>query len=167
LEAIIAACITAVASVIVALIQASSSQKQKRQIRKQSTRKGATIEESVPHQEAPARNRIWLWVGGIVVGSIFLYAIILPEQAEHITHWGAIPWGTCLLAYFRPIRWGYVAALVTLFHGIAILSEYMIGGWYEESDIPVFSLIFIGNAVFAAGIAFLRERSYTASQNMR
>ena len=164
MEAIIAAAITAIASVIVALIQATSAQKQARLLRKQSSQKAPARAKPTPHPEAPARNRTWWWVGGIVVGSIFLYAILLPDQAEHITHWGVIPWSTCLLAYFRPTRWGYVATLVTLLHGIAILSEYMIGGWYEESDIPIFALIFIGNTVVAAGIAFLRQRGQVIAQ---
>ena len=170
MEAIIAAAITAIASVVIALIQAGTTQKQARLLRKQQSRKAPTeaaptilpeapsTTQPVPRLEAHSVSRTWLWVGGIVIGSIFLYAILLPDQAEDITHWGVIPWSTCLLAFFRPTRWGYVAAIVTLLHGIAILSEYLIGGWYDGSDIPTFSLIFIGNAVIAAGIAFLRQR---------
>jgi hypothetical protein len=166
MEAIIAAAITAIASIIVALIQANSAQKQAKLLRGETIRKepptGGKYSRKAPDMEAfPINKRFWWWVGAIVVviaGNIFIRGFIDWDESDYIIFLGIIPLSTCFLAYFRPIRWGYVAAFVTLLAGISILGEYLDGGWYEGSDIPFFALIFIGNSFVAAGIAFLRQR---------
>jgi len=97
--------------------------------------------------------------GGILIISNFLWQLYLPDQSGYIVHLGAIPWCTCLLAYFRPIRWGYVAGVVTLISSISVAFPYWRGVYISQNYFPVLAFLFVLNAILAAGIAYLRQRN--------
>ena len=177
MEAIIAAAITAIASIIVALIQAKSAQKQAKLLRESSTREITKTPSHVTDKEMPVmsrafcphwllflvRSRLWWWVSAVIIviiGNYFIREFVPWEKSDYLIYLGVIPLYTFLLAYLRPIRWGYVAAFVTLLVAITIIGEYISGGWYDESDMPIFALIFIGNSFIAAGIAYWRQHKH-------
>ena len=65
-----------------------------------------------------------------------------------------------LLTYFRPIRWAYVAGVVTLINAISLVIIYIQSrGWYVDLNLTTVSLFYIANAVLASGIAYLRQRN--------
>jgi hypothetical protein len=153
---IVVAIVTAIASISAALIQAAS------------TIRVAKIKELSP-QAQPARvtppsevvnethSQAWWWVIGLLVATNFLWINFLENEAPNIIHLGAIPWCTCLLAYFRPLRWGYVAGIVTSISLIAVFGFLFLGGTYLDSEISQLALLFVANSTLAAGIAYFRQ----------
>ena len=91
-----------------------------------------------------------------------LWQVVRPYESGYIIHFAAIPWCTGLLAYFRPIRWTYVAGVVTLLSLIPVLTASFIGYSYASSVISTVALVFTANAVIAAGIAYQRQRTSLA-----
>ena len=140
------------------MIQATTSLKVTRMKEVPVQPSAVSIQPRVPDKTISA-NRIWLWIGGILVISNFLWQLYLPDQSGYIVHLGAIPWCTCLLAYFRPIRWGYVAGVVTLISTIAVVVPYLFGGYISQYYLPILAFLFVANAILAAGIAYLRQRN--------
>ena len=184
MEAVIVAIITAIASISVALIEAVSALKIAG-IKAQPAPEPVSItgagtaaqelnsspaqpfQETVPanrrRDQAISPDRTWLWVTGILVISNFLWQVFRPYESGYMIHLAAIPWCTGLLAYFRPIRWTYVAGVVTLLSLIPVLSAYFIVGHsYDSTVIPILAIVFTANAVVAAGIAYQRQRTSLA-----
>jgi hypothetical protein len=153
---IVVAIVTGIASISAAVIQAVSSVRI------------AKIKEVSP-QAQPARvippservnethSPAWWWIIGILIATNVLWIVFLENEAPNVIHLGAIPWCTCLLAYFRPLRWGYVAGLVTSVSLVAVFSFLFLGGTYSDSEISQLALLFVANAILAAGIAHFRQ----------
>src|SRR5512134_3460374 len=97
---IVVAIVTGIASISAAVIQAVSSVRI------------AKIKEVSP-QAQPARvitpservnethSPVWWWIIGILIATNVLWIVFLENEAPNVIHLGAIPWCTCLLAYFR------------------------------------------------------------------
>ena len=182
MEAIIAAIITAVASVIIAIIQSRSSQKQTKILREEllrtrqspAVRKETTGADTVPTQpeqeslpiplpppvEAPARRSLVIWwvVGAIVSVEAIVFGVINYDMSPFVNSFFVVPLTTVLLSWFRPVRWGYVALFTTILHGFVLLGYGMGGGYFLEDDFQLIALLFIGNAVVCALISYLRLR---------
>jgi hypothetical protein len=184
MEAVIVAIITAIASISVALIEAVSALKiagikaqpapEPVSINRLGTSAKALntipaqpFQETVPanrrRAQAVSPNRTWLWVSGLLVISNLLWQVVLPYESGYVIHLAAIPWCTGLLAYFRPIRWTYVAGVVTLLSLIPVLTaSFIVGHSYDSTVIPILAFVFTANAVVAAGIAYQRQRTFLA-----
>jgi hypothetical protein len=182
MEAIIAAIITAVASVIIAIIQTRSSQKQTRILREElsrtrqspAVREETTGADAVPAQpeqeeipvpspppvEMPARRStaIWWVVGLIVSVEVIAFGVINYDMSPFVNSFFVVPLTTILLSWFRPVRWGYVALFTTILHGFVLLGYGMGGGYFVEDDFQLIALLFIGNAVVCAVISYFRLR---------
>ena len=158
-SSVLIAIVTAVASIIIALIQATASLRVSRlkeppvQSSTVSVQPGITV-------KALSANRTWLWIGGILVISNFLWQLYFGDALAILFEFGATLWGTCLLAYFRPIRWPYIAGVVTLINAISLVILYIQSqGWYVDLDLTTVSFFYIANAILAAGIGYLRQRN--------
>lgn len=155
---ILAAVVTGLAAIVAAVIQAVSAVRVARIKEGDAQAEPAAVRPRL-QTTAAAHSHAWWWIGGILVVTNFLWIIILGKNAPFVIHLGAIPWCTCLLAYFRPLRWGYVASIVTLVSAIAVLSYFLLGESYEESDVAILALLFIANSILAAGISFFAQRT--------
>ena len=176
MESVIAAIITAIASIIVALIQANSANKQARALRQKALQTAASPVKSAPESssldksdivsELPAStkavigkfDRIWFLVGAILAVEAILFGIINQDLTPFVNMIALIPLSTCILSYFRPVFWGYSAVFVTFLQGIAFLGYILGGGNLAEGDVQVIALLFIANAGICAFISFLRLR---------
>jgi len=180
MEAIIAAIIAASASIVIALIQSRSSQKQVRILREEllkASRSSATQEQRtmaytepirVEQEEASvslairkhSRGMSWVWwvVGGIVSLEAIIFGIINYDMTPFVNSFLLIPLTTIFLSFYRPVPWGYAAVFVTVLHGVSLLGYALGGGYFAESDIQPIALLFIGNAVVCALISFFRLR---------
>lgn len=161
-SSVLIAIITAAASIIIAFIQATVSLRAAKLKEPPIQPSVVSVQPRAPIKTLSA-NRTWLWIGSILVISNFLWQVYLPDESGYIVHLGAIPWCTCLLAYFRPIRWGYVAGVVTLISVFAIVTPFLRGGYINQYYLPILALLFVVNAILAAGIAYLRQRISEAS----
>lgn len=183
MEAVIIAITTAIVSISVALIQAVSAlkiagikaqptqeaaptnrpvtpDKAPNLSRAQPTQKAVPLNRPVTSDRALNLSRTWLWVTGILIVSNFLWQVLRPEESGYMIHLVAIPWCTGLLAYFRPIRWAYVAGVVTLLSIASVVTaRFTIPYYYDDpTAISILALVFAANAVVAAGIAYIRQR---------
>lgn len=163
MEGVLIALITAATSIAVALIQATFALRV------------ATLKEQ-PGQPAPvppapvsqattlSPNRLWLVVSGILIVSNLVWQVYRPDESGYIIHLAAIPWSTCLLAYLRPIRWSYVAGVVTVLSVIPVMVTYLEGRDYYYADaLGTLALVFSANAILAAGLAYIRQRKPTGT----
>jgi hypothetical protein len=157
-SSVLIAIVTATASIIVAFIQATTSLRVTRLKEPPVQPSAVSVQPSTPVKTLSA-NRTWLWIGSILVISNYLWQLYLPYESGFIIFLGAIPWCTCLLAYFRPIRWGYVAGVVTLISVISLVSPYLNGGYFSQDYFPILAFLFVVNAILAAGIAYLRQKN--------
>ncbi|HSD82578.1 MAG TPA: hypothetical protein VLG46_01895 [Anaerolineae bacterium] len=161
-SSVLIAIVTAITSLMIALIQATVSLRVARA--KEPPVQPIAVPVVPVQSSAPVKtlsaNRTWLWIGSLLVISNFLWPLYLNDESGYLVPLGAIPWCTCLLAYFRPIRWGYVAGVVTLINLFAVVSAYLhFGGDIRQFFEPIFSFPFVINAILAAGIAYLRQRN--------
>ncbi|HLO17919.1 MAG TPA: hypothetical protein VK206_24025 [Anaerolineales bacterium] len=162
-SSVLIAIITAITSIVVAVIQMTVSLRVAR-LKEPPVQPGAVPVQPGSPVKTLSANRTWLWIGSILVISNFLWPLYLHDESGYIVPLGAIPWCTCLLAYFRPIRWGYVAGVVTLINVFAVVSAYLhFGGDISQFFEPIFSFPFVINAILAAGIAYLRQRNSVTS----
>ena len=157
-SSVIIALITAVTSIIVAFIQATTSLRVTRLKEPPVQPSAVSVQPRVPDKTLSA-NRTWLWIGSILVITNFLWQLFFGNALAILFEFGATLWCTCLLAYFRPIRWAYIAGVVTLINAISLVILYIQSkGWYVDLDLTTVSFFYIANAVLAAGIAYLRQR---------
>ena len=157
-SSVLIAVITAVTSIVVAVIQMTVS-----------LRVAKLKEPPVQPQVAPERSkasiktvapyRTWLWIGTILVISNIVWLLWLGTDTAIPAQFGAVLWCTCLLAYFKPIRWAYVAGVVTLINGISLFASYLQVGPWNREDIVFVSSLYIGNAILATGIAYMSTRN--------
>ena len=173
METVLLAIITAIVSITVALIQATVALRLARlkeqpvqpapstvtSIPEQPVQPAASAVTSIPQVKPLSLNRSWLWIGGVLIVSNLLWQLYLSSESGYIIHLGAIPWCTCLLAYFRPIRWGYVAGVVTLVSALPVVTTYLLGNYYRQDILSILAFLFVINAILAAGIAYLRQRN--------
>ena len=158
-SSVIIALVTAVTSIIVAFIQATTSLRVTRLKEPPVQSSAVSVQPGAPVKTLSA-NRTWLWIGSILVISNFLWQLYLGTYEGILVEFGAALWCTCLLAYFRPIRWAYIAGVVTLINAISLVILYIQSqGWYVDLDPTTVSLFYIGNAVLASGIGYLRQRN--------
>ena len=163
-SSVLIAIVTAITSIVVAVIQMTASLRVARLKEPPVQPSAVPIQPNAPVGTISA-NRTWLWVVSILVISNFLWQIYLPDGSGYAVPLGAIPWCTCLLAYFRPIRWGYVAGVVTLINVFAVVTVVLLPG--EPPSLhygSILALLFVGNAILAAGIAYLRQRNSATTQ---
>ena len=160
-SSVIIAIVTAIASIIVASIQATAS------LRVTRLKESPVQSSAVPMQAgAPVKtlsaNRAWLWIVSILVITNFLWQLYFGDVSAILFEFGATLWCTCLLAYFRPIRWAYIAGVVTLINAISLAILYIQSqGWYVDLDLTTVSFFYIANTILAVGIAYLRQRNST------
>ena len=154
---IVVAIITGIVSISAAVIQAVSAIQESQGVERNSIPKLNLPTTTRSQTVTETHSRAWWWMIGILVSTNFLWIIALEYDAPNVIHFGAIPWCTCLLAYFRPIRWGYVAGIVTLVSFIAVFSFLLLGGDYSDSEVSQLVLLFVANSVLAAGIAYFRQ----------
>jgi len=157
-SSVLIAIVTAIASIIVAFIQATTSLRVTRLKEPPVQPSAVSVQPSAPVKTLSA-NRTWLLMGSILVITNFLWQLYLPDDSGDIVPLGAIPWCTCLLAYFRPIRWGYVAGVVTLINVFAVVAPSLSQGGISQDYLPILAFLFVVNAILAAGIAYLRQRN--------
>jgi hypothetical protein len=157
-SSVLIAIVTAITSIIVALIQATASLRVNRLKEPRVQPSALSVQPDAP-VKISSSNHTWLWIGSILVISNFLWPLYFRDESGYIVPLGAIPWCTCLLAYFRPIRWGYVAGVVTLINVFAVVNPYLHGGYISQDYLPSLAFLFVVNAFLAAGIAYLRQRN--------
>ena len=162
-SSVIVAIIAGITSIAVALIQMTTS------LRVASPKKITAQPNVVPVEadvSAPVKmqnaNRTWLWTGSILVASNILVQLYIGSPYSGYMQFGAVLWCTCLLAYFRPIRWTYVAGAVALINLTSILMSTIQSGFWNSEDLSQASIFYIGNAIVATGIAYLRMRNSVA-----
>ena len=160
-SSVIIALVTASASIIVAFIQATASLRVTRPKEPPIQSSTVSIQPHAP-VKALSANRTWLWIGTILVITNFLWQLYFGDVLAILFEFGATLWCTCLLAYFRPIRWAYVAGVVTLINAISLAILYIQAqGWYVDLDLTAVAFFYTANAILAAGIAYLRQRNST------
>jgi len=158
-SSVIIALVTAVTSIIIAVIQASTSLRVTRLKEPPAQSNVVSVQPGSPVKTLSA-NRTWLWTGGILVVSNFLWQLYLGTYLASFFEFGATLWCTCLLAYFRPIRWTYVAGVVTLINAISLFIIYIQSqSEWIDLNLTIVSLFYTANALLAAGIAYLRQRN--------
>ena len=158
-SSVIIALVTAATSITVAFIQATTSLRVTRLKEPPVQSSAVSVQPGAPVKTLSA-NRTWLWIGSILVISNFLWQLYLGTVEGILFEFGAALWCTCLLAYFRPIRWAYVAGVVTLINAISLVIIYLQSqGSYVDLNLTTVSLFYIANAVLASGIAYLRQRN--------
>ena len=158
-SSVLIAIVTAVASIIIALIQATASLRVTKLKEPLVQPNAVSVQPRVPVKTLSA-NRTWLWIGSILVITNFLWQLFFGNVLAIFFEFGATLWCTCLLAYFRPIRWPYIAGVVTLINAISLAILYIQSqGWYVDLDLTTVSFFYIANAILAAGIAYLRQRN--------
>lgn len=162
-SSVLIAIVTAVASIIIALIQATASLRVTRLKEPPVQPSAISVQLGAPVKTLSA-NRTWLWIGSILVITNFLWQLYFGDVLAILFEFGATLWCTCLLAYFRPIRWAYIAGVVTLINAISLVILYIQSqGWYVDLDLTTVSFFYIANAILAAGIAYLRQRNSTTT----
>lgn len=152
MESIVVAVITAGTSIIVAIIQTRREDAGKPNAGTERAREGAS--QSAWRSARDEGEAIWLWVGGLMLVANGAVLAALPEVGPYIVHLGSVPWASSILAWTRPIKFGYAAAFVTLVSLAAVGTYYVVGGGYIASDVPILALVFSANAVLAGGLAF-------------
>ena len=158
-SSVLIAMITAITSIVVAVIQMTVSLRVARLKEPPAQSSAISVQTSAP-VKALSANRTWLWIVSLLVISNFLWQVYLPDESGLAVPLGAIPWCTCLLAYFRPIRWGYVAGVVTLINVFAVVTVVLLPGEPPSLQYSsILAFLFVGNAILAAGIAYLRQRN--------
>lgn len=158
-SSVLIAIVTAITSIIVALIQATTSLRVTR-LKEPPVQPGATSVQPGATVKTLSANRTWLWVVSLLVITNFLWQLFVGDVSAILFEFGATLWCTCLLAYFRPIRWAYIAGVVTLINAISLAILYIKAqGWYVDLDLTVAAVFYIANALLAAGIAYLRQRN--------
>ena len=162
-SSVLIAIVTAIASISVALIQATASLRVTKLKEPPLQSSAVSVQTGVPVKTLSA-NRTWLWIGSILVISNFLWQLYIGTYQGVLFEFGAALWCTCLLAYFRPIRWAYVAGVVTLVNAISLIIIYIQSqGWYVDLNLTIVSLFYIVNAILASGIAYLRQKNPAAT----
>jgi hypothetical protein len=163
-SSVLIAIVTAIASIIVAFIQATTSLRVTRLKEPPVQPSAVPVQPGAPVKTLSA-NRTWLWVVSILVITNFLWQLYFGDVSAGLFEFGATLWCTCLLAYFRPIRWAYIAGVVTLINAISLAIVYIQAqGWYVDLDLTVVSFFYIANAVLAAGIGYLRQRNAATNE---
>jgi hypothetical protein len=158
-SSVIIAIVTAITSIVVAVIQMTASLRVARLKEPPVQPSAVPIQLSAPVGTTSA-NRTWLWIGSILVISNFLWQLYFGDVMAILFEFGATLWCTCLLAYFRPIRWAYIAGVVTLINAISLVIIYIQSqGWYVDLNLTTVSFFYIANAVLAGGIGYLRQRN--------
>ncbi|UCD17561.1 MAG: hypothetical protein JSV44_01255 [Candidatus Zixiibacteriota bacterium] len=181
MEAIIAAVITAIASITVALIQANSAQKQARILREKAAKTltdattGTAGVEAEPVRPEPETHepsaapppdktiigrfsRVWWIIGAILAVEVLIFGIVNEDWTPIVNSLFLIPLATLLLSFFRPVFWGYAAFFVTLLQGVAMLGYTLGGGQFYEGDFSFLAILFIANAGLCALVSFLMLR---------
>lgn len=162
-SSVLIAIVTAITSIIVAAIQATTSLRVNR-LKEPSVQSSAVPVQSGTLVKTLSANRTWLWVGSILVITNFLWQLFVGDVSAILFEFGATLWCTCLLAYFRPIRWAYIAGVVTLINAISLAILYIKAqGWYVDLDLTTVSFFYIANAILAGGIGYLRQRNSVTS----
>ena len=158
-SSVLIAIVTAAASIIVAFIQATASLRVNRLKETPIQSSAGSIKPGTPVKTLSA-TQTWLWIGSILVITNFLWQLYFGDVLAILFEFGATLWCTCLLAYFRPIRWAYIAGVVTLINAISLVILYIQSqGWYVDLDLTTVSFFYIANAILAAGIGYLRQRN--------
>lgn len=172
MEAIIAAAITATASIVVAIIQAVSAHRQAAMLRQsvapqtpaqpvERHQPPREIEETKPtvraYPQPVGSRRTWLWVLAVLGGEAILLPI-LSEPAAFINIL-VFPIVTLVLSYWRPIPFGWAAVTVALLHGGNYLGYWLGGGTFSEEDLPISLVFYIANALLVSLVAILRSRT--------
>jgi hypothetical protein len=162
-SSVIIAIVTAIASIIVASIQATASLRGNR-LKESPVQSSAVPMQAGEPVKTLSANRTWLWIVSMLVITNFLWQLYYGDISAILFEFGATLWCTCLLAYFRPIRWAYVAGVVTLINAISLAILYIQAqGWYVDLDLTVAAIFYIANAILAAGIAYLSQRNSSPS----
>ena len=180
MEAIIVAVITAITSIIVAIIQARSVQEQTKILRdKPLPPTSAPISET--EQVAPEASpqikskivfvpplsaekftgrfdRIWWLVGSIIAVEAIIFGIVDADLTPIVNSLVLIPLATCLLSFFRPVLWGYAAVFVAFLQGASFLGYIIGSGGLWGGDLQSMALIYIANAGICVFISVTRLR---------
>jgi len=100
-SSVLIAIVTAITSIMVALIQATTSLRVTRLKEPPVQPSAVSVEPSAPTKTLSA-TRTWLWIGGILVISNFLWQLYFGNALAILFEFGATLWGTCLLPTFGP-----------------------------------------------------------------
>ena len=159
-SSVIAAIIAGITSIVVALIQMTTSLRVASPKRLQAQPSVVPVEPKASVSvKMPDSYHTWLWIGGILVVSNILVQLYIGSPFSGYLQFGAVLWCTCLLAYFRPIRWAYVAGAVALLNLSSILMSTLQSRVWNNDDLARASIFYMGNAILATGIAYLRMRN--------
>ncbi len=157
-SSIFIAIITAITSIVVAVLQMTASLRIAR-LKELPVQPNVAPEQPTASMKTVTPYRTWFWIGSILVISNIIWLLWLGTEMATPVQFAGVLWCTCLLAYFRPIRWAYVAGVVTLINAISLFTSYLqIGPWNSE-DIVFVSVFYVGNAILATGIAYISMRN--------
>ena len=168
---IIAAIITATTSIIVAIIQARSTEKQAPFPRQQFEPRPRTIppeqQWSLPQNDSvkkitPSKSKtttfqrksnlkVWFWLIVFMV----IEAVLLPQVFEAISFINVllIPLVTIRLATLRPLPWGWAAVFVAILHAFNYLGYYWSGGYFSATDMQNSLIFYIINVLVVSSVA--------------
>jgi hypothetical protein len=159
-SSVLIALITAITSIVVALIQMTVS------LRVASLKESLSPTQSKRAPKKPktstktvAPYRTWLGIGTILIISNIVLLFWFRTEMAIPAQIGAVVWCTCLLAYFRPIQWAYVAGIVALINGILLSASFLYVGQWRSEDIVFVSSFYVANAILATAISYLRMRN--------
>ncbi len=164
-SSVIVAIIAGITSIAVALIQMTTSLRmagpKKSQVQVKADAVPVEAQVSAP-ERVTGSYRAWLVSGAILLVTNILAQLYLRSPYSGFLQFGSALWCTCLLAYFRPIRWAYVAGAVALINLASILMSTLQSGAWNNADLTRASIFYMGNAIVATGIAFFRMRDSRA-----
>ncbi len=160
METIIAAVITAVTSIVIAIIQAITAQKNADALRRSlQPAQSVTDDSSDGLPATPSGNAKPWWLAIVVLGGAVFALAMLNEDWGKFVIAGAVPLTTLFLAFRYPIPWGLAALAVAVLHGLVYLGFIAGQGNAAGIDLTPSLLVYIGNALLVSALAWYRWRS--------
>ena len=173
MESIVAAVITAMASITVAIIQMISANRQAVLLRQAASARPQeqNVDSSPPSRIAVTQPsiakiefvpRLWIWVTLLATTE----AAVLPSLVLEVAFANVFlfPVLTVALAYFRPLRWGWAAVGVAFLHGANYFGYWIGGGTFSGQDLPISVGFYVANAAAVSLVAFFRLRRLATTQ---
>jgi hypothetical protein len=163
---LVAAGMSAAASIVGAIIQASGKKRPEEDPGAERTLT-ARITRKIDFGEADSGRRgvdgVWLALAVVLVLETLVLALSGRERAStfaaELNALVLVPAVTFLLALARPIGWGYAAGAVTALHAAVVAVSALAGGGGLDTSPQMFVLSFVANALLVSGVAFLRTRA--------
>lgn len=169
---IVTAGVSAVASVVGALIQANNRKihqnaaKYSQQFNKPE-RKISSFMTMLDFGKAETGSKgidwVWVIIGMLIVVEVAVLGYFNPQPSAALNAVFIIPILTLILGLGRPIGWGYAALAVTLLHTSVFVTTNLLtkGSWDNLPE--TFLLSFLANVLIVGGITFIRTKAKPAA----